>query len=218
LKSSGTSFTGIPLSEEYCQWTLDAYPSYQMQVSFYDNEPAIYAGAVAAIFIFTGLLLILYDWLVERRQKYLQDTANKTNAIISSLFPEVVRDRLFEESKNNAKQGVKKFMNDSSDQEDLTYGIRSGSAPIADLFPDCTVMFGDISGFTAWSSAREPSQVFTLLETIYGTFDRTAKKHGVFKVETIGDCYLCVTGLPEPQADHAVRSKYYACVGLLCPI
>ena len=147
LESSGTSFTGIPLNDEYCQWTLEAYPSYQMQVAYYDNEPAIYAGAVAAIFIFTGLLLILYDWLVERRQKYLQETANKTNAIISSLFPEVVRDRLFD----NAKQGVKKFMNDSSAQEDQTGGIRSGSAPIADLFPDCTVMFGDISGFTAWS-------------------------------------------------------------------
>ena len=66
----------------------------------------------------------------------------------------------------------------------------------------------------ACSSAREPSQVFTLLETIYGAFDRTAKKHGVFKVETIGDCYLCVTGLPEPQADHAVRSKYYTCASL----
>jgi hypothetical protein len=207
--SSGTSFTGIPLNEEYCRWRLDVYPSYQMKISFYDSEPAIYAGAVAAIFIFTALLLILYDWLVERRQKYLQDTANKTNAIISSLFPDMVRDRLFEENQKkvmSSKQGVKKFMNDSSGQDDQTDGIKSGSAPIADLFPDCTVMFGDIAGFTAWSSAREPSQVFTLLETIYGAFDKTAKKHGVFKVETIGDCYLAVTGLPEPQSDHAVRS------------
>ena len=69
-------------------------------------------------------------------------------------------------------------------------------------------MFGDVAGFTAWASAREPSQVFMLLETIYGAFDKVAKKNGVFKVETIGDCYLAVTGLPEPQADHAVRSKW----------
>ena len=40
--------------------------------------------------------------------------------------------------------------------------------PIADLFPSATVLFGDISGFTAWSSQRDPAQVFTLLETIYG--------------------------------------------------
>ena len=47
-------------------------------------------------------------------------------------------------------------------------------------------MFADIQGFTAWASVREPSQVFTLLEQIYGTFDIIAKRHGVFKVETIG--------------------------------
>ena len=50
-------------------------------------------------------------------------------------------------------------------------------------------MFADIAGFTAWSSVREPAQVFTLLEQIYGSFDALAKRRGVFKVETIGDCY-----------------------------
>jgi class 3 adenylate cyclase len=60
---------------------------------------------------------------------------------------------------------------------------------IADLFPHTTILFADLAGFTAWSSEREPSQVFTLLETIYRAMDRTAKKLGVFKVETVGDCY-----------------------------
>ena len=36
-------------------------------------------------------------------------------------------------------------------------------------------MFGDIVGFTSWSSSREPSDVFTFLETIYGEFDRLGK-------------------------------------------
>lgn len=36
--------------------------------------------------------------------------------------------------------------------------------PIADLFPKTTILFADLAGFTAWSSEREPSQVFTLLE------------------------------------------------------
>jgi class 3 adenylate cyclase len=57
-------------------------------------------------------------------------------------------------------------------------------------------MFADIAGFTAWSSEREPSQVFQLLETVYAGFDAIAKRIGVFKVETIGDCYMAVTGLP----------------------
>jgi class 3 adenylate cyclase len=37
---------------------------------------------------------------------------------------------------------------------------------------------------------RDPYQVFTLLETIFQSFDGIAKRHGVFKVETVGDCYV----------------------------
>jgi len=59
--------------------------------------------------------------------------------------------------------------------------------------------------FTGWSSERDPTHVFTLLQTVYHAFDRVAKKRSVFKVETIGDCYIAVTGLPDPQEDHAVR-------------
>ena len=40
-----------------------------------------------------------------------------------------------------------------------------------------------IAGFTAWSSTREPFQVFSLLETVYADFDKIAKRRGVFKVE-----------------------------------
>lgn len=85
--------------------------------------------------------------------------------------------------------------------------------PIADFFPHCTgkwfvayasspfhsrhvsscpcrsgpqVMFADLAGFTAWSSTREPTQVFLLLQTLYQNFDLIAKRRRVFKVETIG--------------------------------
>jgi hypothetical protein len=54
-------------------------------------------------------------------------------------------------------------------------GVLENLKPFADLFPNVTVMFADISGFTAWSSVREPAQVFTLLETIYSCFDKVAK-------------------------------------------
>jgi class 3 adenylate cyclase len=87
-------------------------------------------------------------------------------------------------------------------EEDLT-GEAKSSRPIADLFPHCTVMFCDLVGFTAWSSAREPPHVFTLLEHVYYSFDTFAQKKRVFKVETIGDCYIYVCGLPEPRKNHA---------------
>ena len=60
------------------------------------------------------------------------------------------------------------------------------------------------------SSEREPCQVFRLLETVYREFDLEARKLGVFKVETIGDCYVAVTGLPDPRDDHAIVMAKYA--------
>jgi class 3 adenylate cyclase len=46
--------------------------------------------------------------------------------------------------------------------------------------------------------------VFTLLETIYDAFDSIADSKSVFKVETIGDCWVGATGIPKPQQNHAV--------------
>ena len=71
-------------------------------------------------------------------------------------------------------------------------------------------MFADISGFTAWASTREPAQVFRLLETIYGAFDEIAQRKRIFKVETVGDCYVAVAGLPDPRPDHAVAMVRFA--------
>ena len=67
-----------------------------------------------------------------------------------------------------------------------------------------------MAGFTAWSSTRSPEDVFTLLESLYGAFDNIAKKRRVFKVETIGDCYVAVAGLPKPRKDHAIVMTRFA--------
>jgi class 3 adenylate cyclase len=67
----------------------------------------------------------------------------------------------------------------------------------------------------AWSSTREPSQVFTLLENIYHEFDELCTRRRVFKVEVVGDCYVAVCGLPDPRKDHAVVMARFAndCLG-----
>ena len=41
-------------------------------------------------------------------------------------------------------------------------------------------------------------------------FDILAKRRRVFKVETIGDCYMAVTGLPEPMENHALVMARFA--------
>ena len=45
---------------------------------------------------------------------------------------------------------------------------------------------------------------------LYGAFDKIAKRKGVFKVETVGDCYVGVCGLPQPRRNHAVVIARFA--------
>ena len=58
------------------------------------------------------------------------------------------------------------------------------------LMSCCLYCSADLAGFTSWSSNRTPAQVFELLEVLYNAFDTIALRRSVFKVETIGDCYL----------------------------
>jgi Adenylate and Guanylate cyclase catalytic domain len=137
--------------------------------------------------------------------------AARSNAIVSSLFPTAVRDRLMQEQEHDAKtRNLKGFLSDKSHYDSKSKELLFQTKPIADLFPETTVIFADIVNFTAWSSVRDPSQVFTLLEAVYNAFDDIARKRRVFKVETIGDCYVAVCGLPEPAKDHAVNMARFA--------
>eukprot|EP00980_Cylindrotheca_fusiformis_P019530 scaffold6768_cov109-Cylindrotheca_fusiformis.AAC.5 len=206
----GSPISGITMSQNFCPYKVTVYPSTKMRGKYESDEPAVFAGGVAGIFLFTLVVFLIYDVLVESRQRFLADTASKSNAIVSALFPQIVRDRMFETEEKNTKQRGMKSSAVESSMDSVGFHGAKGAAPIANLFTNATVMFGDISGFTAWSSSREPVDVFTLLETLYSAFDKIARDMDVFKVETIGDCYVAVTGLPNPQDDHHLRMVRFA--------
>lgn len=82
------------------------------------------------------------------------------------------------------------------------------------LILECTfiviIISYQIVGFSAWSSEREPTQVFRLLETLYQSYDEVAANMKIFKVETIGDSYVAACGLPSPRRDHAATMVRFA--------
>eukprot|EP00980_Cylindrotheca_fusiformis_P017710 scaffold5563_cov94-Cylindrotheca_fusiformis.AAC.3 len=187
--------------------TLHVYPSEDLEQSFQTSQAIEYTLVVAASFIFTSLVFILYDYFVQRRQAKVMERIMRQDEIVANVFPTAIRNRLYQ---SQDKQG-----NGNGEQSDFNTDFEGGSlipgsAPMADLFPNVSVVFADIVGFTAWSSAREPHQVFVLLETIYCAFDKIAYRHSVFKVETVGDCYVSVVGLPEPVDKHAVVACRFA--------
>eukprot|EP00980_Cylindrotheca_fusiformis_P023103 scaffold10116_cov127-Cylindrotheca_fusiformis.AAC.5 len=192
--------------------TLHVYPSEDLEKSFRTKNAVVYAAVVAVIFIFTSLVFLLYDYFVRRRQTKVMERIMRQDKIVANVFPTAIRDRLYQsQHKKKNNRDLQGDLNDSFKEIDFeeNSGI-SGDAPLADLFPSVTVVFADIVGFTSWSSAREPQQVFVLLETIYGAFDKIAYRHNVFKVETVGDCYVAAVGLPEPVDNHATAACRFA--------
>jgi len=80
--------------------------------------------------------------------------------------------------------------------------LQEGEGLIADHFPEATVLFADIVGFTELSAGIAPQAVVGMLNQIFSSFDQLASDHGLEKIKTIGDAYMVVGGVPVPRADH----------------
>lgn len=66
----------------------DAMISHHIHRSFFlRKSPGYFAGIAITIFVFTSMVFVVYDYLVERRQRKVYSSAVKNNAIVSSLFP-----------------------------------------------------------------------------------------------------------------------------------
>ena len=83
--------------------------------------------------------------------------------------------------------------------------LKTDPAPIADRYPEASVLFADLVGFTELSAGMAPEDLVTLLNELFTAFDQVAERHGLEKIKTIGDAYMAVCGVPVPRADHLER-------------
>jgi len=152
------------------------YPTRDFVKSFDKNTPEIFTAVVACTFFLVGIIFIVYDLFVERRNKKLIQNSARTNAIVTQLFPGKIRDQILQEEKLEPKAGTRAHFKSVVNGNTTGMELTEGSKPLAELFLETTVLFADIVGFTAWSSTREPTHVFTLLESVYKEFDEIANK------------------------------------------
>jgi adenylate cyclase len=73
---------------------------------------------------------------------------------------------------------------------------------ISQAFPDASVLFADIAGFTRFASDMSAEGVVEMLNHIFSLFDILAEEYSLEKIKTIGDAYMAVGNLPKPHSGH----------------
>eukprot|EP00977_Amphora_coffeiformis_P003123 scaffold581_cov169-Amphora_coffeaeformis.AAC.13 len=94
--------------------------------------------------------------------------------------------------------------------EHAAEGLRNGRAVEPMIHPNVTMFFSDIVGFTSICKNLYPWEVIAMLNRLYSVMDFLAKKFQLFKIETIGDAYVCCSGLPEADDEHAQNVANFA--------
>lgn len=82
--------------------------------------------------------------------------------------------------------------------------LKHGEDRIAERYPETTVLFADVAGFTAWTMRTDAERVIGLLDDLFTRFDDVAAARGIEKLKTMGDAYMAVAGAPLPRDDHAM--------------
>jgi Adenylate cyclase, family 3 (some proteins contain HAMP domain) len=74
---------------------------------------------------------------------------------------------------------------------------------IADAYPEASILFADMAGFTARASDTTPEELVHFLNGVYTKIDSLVERHGLEKIKTTGDAYMVVSGVPQAVPDHA---------------
>ncbi|MEM6440653.1 MAG: adenylate/guanylate cyclase domain-containing protein [Pseudomonadota bacterium] len=124
---------------------------------------------------------------------------HELEAMIDSYAAMVERNtREIEREKERVERLLLNIMPKQVYEEYRTFGV---VAP--QLFPEVSVVMLDLVGFTEEVAKGETTAIIGELNEIFTAFDRIAEQFGCERIKTIGDAYLAVAGMPEPNPDHA---------------
>uniref|UniRef100_A0A673MI11 adenylate cyclase n=1 Tax=Sinocyclocheilus rhinocerous TaxID=307959 RepID=A0A673MI11_9TELE len=97
---------------------------------------------------------------------------------------------------------VLEMINDMTNVEDETLQHQFHRIYIH-RYENVSILFADVKGFTNLSTTLSAQELVRMLNELFARFDRLAHEHHCLRIKILGDCYYCVSGLPEPRLDHA---------------
>ncbi|XP_030379090.1 adenylate cyclase type 9 isoform X2 [Scaptodrosophila lebanonensis] len=147
--------------------------------------------------------------LLVRRQLEMEKQLKEK--MIHSVMPRKVADMLLNEGGGSGNAGLD-ANGDRRLPAESHYMRPRVSNDVKSLFrpfhmhsmDNVSILFADIVGFTRMSSTKTAEQLVEILNDLFERFDDLCTLSGCHKISTLGDCYYCVSGCPEPKADHAI--------------
>lgn len=131
--------------------------------------------------ILSFIITLLMIYSIYKGIKFLSDAKKENEMLLLNVLPQPIADRL-----------------------------KGGEKTIADEYPQASVLFADIVGFTAMTYKIGATKMVDILNQLFDSFDDLTEKFGVEKVKTIGDSYMAVSGVPMQIPDHAQRLADFA--------
>ncbi|KFO63300.1 Adenylate cyclase type 9, partial [Corvus brachyrhynchos] len=131
--------------------------------------------------------------------------------MIHSVMPRIIADDLMKQGDDESENSIKRHSTSSPKNRKKKPSIQK--TPIIfrpfkmQQIEQVSILFADIVGFTKMSANKSAHALVGLLNDLFGRFDRLCEDTKCEKISTLGDCYYCVAGCPEPRADHA-----YCCI------
>ncbi|XP_076401266.1 guanylate cyclase soluble subunit beta-2-like [Peromyscus maniculatus bairdii] len=147
------------------------------------------------------------------------DTTRDLILLNQQRLAEMELSRQLEEKKEELRILSKHLAIEKKKTETLLYAmlpehvanqLKEGKKVAAGEFETCTILFSDVVTFTNICAVCEPIQIVNMLNSMYSKFDRLTSVHEVYKVETIGDAYMVVGGVPVPVESHAQKVANFA--------
>ncbi|PSN48877.1 hypothetical protein C0J52_09669 [Blattella germanica] len=153
-----------------------------------------------------GTFMKVGQSLLVRRQLEMEKQL-KEKMIHSVMPPKVAKWLMRETGTGGGMEDLKNGLPD----DDSFHPARVGGSDIRSLFrpfnmhrmENVSILFADIVGFTKMSTNKTAEELVDILNGLFERFDDLCSTHGCEKISTLGDCYYCVAGCPEPKPDHA---------------